>query len=87
MTETYVCPNCERVEDRPYRVRLIVLTCPDCGENGRFLNRSLVDRLDDVAEADRPDEWAEMQLDERLKYAIVEGLLEVSFTGPLLPED
>jgi hypothetical protein len=86
VTETYVCPNCERGEDRPYRVRLIVLTCPDCGSNGRFLNRALVDRLDEVPEPDRPEGWAEMPLDERLRYAITEGLLDVSFTGPLRPE-
>ena len=86
MTESYVCPNCERVEDRSYRVRLIVLTCPDCGENGRFLNTTLVDRLQEVSESDRPDDWAEMRLDERLEYAVREGLLDVSFTGPLRPE-
>jgi hypothetical protein len=71
------------VEDRPYRVRLIILTCPDCGENGRFLHESLVDRLDEVPEAERPDDWGEMPLDERLQYAVREGLLQFSFTGPL----
>lgn len=83
MTDSYVCPNCERVEDRPYRVRLIVFTCPECGDNGRFLNTVLVDRLREVPDPDRPDDWAEMRLDERLEYAIKHGLLEVSFTGPL----
>jgi len=86
VTETYVCPTCEHAEDRSYRVRLILLTCPNCGENGRFLNRSLVDRLDEVAPADRPDDWGEMPLDERLEYAARNGLLNVSFTGPLRPE-
>ncbi len=83
MTDSYVCPNCERVEDRPYRVRLIVFTCPECGDNGRFLNTVLVDRLRDVPDPDRPDDWAEMRLDERLEYAIKHGLLDLSFTGPL----
>ena len=82
MTDSYVCPNCERVEDRPYRVRLIVFTCPECGDNGRFLNTVLVDRLRDVPDPDRPDDWAEMRLDERLEYAIKHGLLDLSFTGP-----
>ncbi len=86
MTDSYVCPNCERVEDRSYRVRLIVLTCPDCGDNGRFLNMTLVDRLREVPESDRPDDWGEMPLDARLEYAIREGLLDVSFTGPLHAE-
>ncbi|WP_256289763.1 hypothetical protein [Halobellus inordinatus] len=71
------------MEDRPYRVRLIILTCPDCGENGRFLHESLVERLNEVPEAERPDNWGEMPLDERLQYAVREGLLQLSFTGPL----
>jgi hypothetical protein len=74
------------VEDRPYRVRLIVLTCPECGDNGRFLNTTLVGRLQEVPESDRPDEWTEMPLDDRLEYAIKQGLLEISFTGPLRPD-
>jgi Zn-finger nucleic acid-binding protein len=86
VTDSYVCPNCERVEDRSYRVRLILLTCPECGNNGRFLNRTLVDRLREVPESDRPDDWGEMPLDVRLEYAIREGLLDVSFTGPLRVE-
>ncbi|MFB6090390.1 MAG: hypothetical protein ABEJ97_04960 [Halobellus sp.] len=83
MTESYVCPHCGRVEDRAYRVRFIIFTCPDCGENGRFLNEALVDRLDEVPESERPEGWAEMPLDERLRYAVEEDLLNVSFTGPL----
>jgi hypothetical protein len=83
VTDSYVCPNCERVEDRSYRVRLIVLTCPDCGDNGRFLNSTLVNRLREVPESDRPDDWEERPLDARLEYAIKEGLVDVSFTGPL----
>ncbi|MGQ4556974.1 hypothetical protein [Halobellus sp. GM3] len=83
MTETYVCPHCGRTEERPYRVRLIILTCLDCGENGRFLHESIVNRLEEVPEAERPEEWGEMPLDERLGYAIREGLLDVSFTGAI----
>lgn len=83
MTESYVCPHCGRVEERPYRVRLIILTCPDCGRNGRFLHESLVTRLEEVPESDRPDGWGEMPLDERLLYAMRESLLDVSITGPI----
>ena len=78
-----MCPHCRRVETRPYRVRLIVLTCPDCGRNGRFLHESLVAQLDEVPDAERPEGWEEMPLDERLRFAIEEGVLEISFTGPL----
>jgi hypothetical protein len=86
VTESYVCPHCEHVEERTYRVRLIVLTCPDCGRNGRFLNESLVARLDDVPETERPDDWGTMPLDARLQWAIEENVLDVSFTGPLYVE-
>ena len=82
MTESYICPHCGRIEERSYRVRLIILTCADCGENGRFLHESFVERLDDVPEENRPAEWSEMPLDERLQYAVREGLLDVRFTGP-----
>jgi hypothetical protein len=83
VTDSYVCPHCGRVEERPYRVRLIILTCPDCGRNGRFLNASLVARLEEVPESERPEEWGEMPLDERLQYAVRKELLDVSFTGPI----
>jgi len=83
VTDSYVCPHCGHIEERPYRVRLIVFTCPDCGENGRFIHASLVDRLDEVPEPQRPENWEEMPLDDRLQYAIREGLLEMSFTGPI----
>lgn len=83
MTESYVCPRCERVEERSYKVRFIILTCPDCGENGRFLHESFVDRLEAIPASAHPENWAEMPLDERLLYAIREGLLEVDITGPM----
>lgn len=83
MTDTYLCPHCEHAEERSFRVRFIVRTCPDCGENGRFLNESLVFRLEEVPESERPEGWSEMPLDERLQYAVREEILDVSVTGPL----
>ncbi|MFB6251194.1 MAG: hypothetical protein ABEI27_05835 [Halobellus sp.] len=83
MTESYVCPTCERVEERSYRVRFIILTCPDCGENGRFIHTSFVDRLEEIPESEHPEGWADMTLDERLLYAVREGLLQIDITGPM----
>jgi hypothetical protein len=62
VTDSYVCPDCGRIEERPYRVRLIVLTCSECGKNGRFLHESLVERLDEVPEPQRPEDWDELPL-------------------------
>lgn len=76
MTETYVCPNCGEREHREYRVRLIILTCPNCGENGRFLNETLVELLEEIPEEERPEEWAELPADQRLHRAMKRGLLD-----------
>ena len=54
-----------------------------CDARRRFLHESLVAQLDEVPDAERPEGWEEMPLDERLRFAIEEGALEISFTGPL----
>jgi hypothetical protein len=82
VSETYICPRCGHAEERPYRVRMIILTCPACDENGQFLHRSIISQLDAVPEDARPDRWGEMPRDEQLKYALREGLVEISLTGP-----
>jgi hypothetical protein len=76
VTETYVCPNCTATVERPYRVRLIVLTCPECGENGNFLNRTLVELLSEIPEEERPDDWGDLAVDQRLSSAVRRGLLD-----------
>jgi hypothetical protein len=78
VTETYVCPNCGETQERPYRVKLIVLTCPVCGENGYFLNDSLVSLLDDIPESERPADWGEMNVEERMRYAVKEDLVDAN---------
>jgi hypothetical protein len=75
VTETYVCPHCTAVEERSYRVQFFIVTCDECGENGRFIHASLLDVLDSIPEADRPDGWESMPLDERLLHAVREGIL------------
>jgi hypothetical protein len=77
VTETYVCPNCGATEERKYRVRLIILTCAECGENGRFLHQSLANLLATIPEPDRPDGWGTLPADQRLREAVKEGLVDV----------
>lgn len=80
MTETYVCPHCSATIERPYRVQFVILTCEECGENGRHIHASLLDVLDAVPTEDRPDDWEELPLDERLVAAVKEGLLSFDET-------
>ncbi|RDI70293.1 HMG-box domain-containing protein [Halopelagius longus] len=76
MTDTYVCPYCGATEHREYRVRLILLTCPECGENGRFLNEELVEVLDEIPDDELPEEWSELPADQRLHRAMERGLVD-----------
>ncbi|ELZ34426.1 hypothetical protein C474_01931 [Halogeometricum pallidum JCM 14848] len=61
-------------------MRLIIVTCPECGENGRHVHASYVDLLDEVPEEDKPDEWSRMPLDERLLDAVKRGLVDLRFS-------
>jgi hypothetical protein len=80
VTETYVCSHCRARDRRSYRVQFFLQTCPECAEHGRFLHASLLDVLDGIPEDDRPEEWGELDLDERLLYAVKNGLLDYSET-------
>jgi hypothetical protein len=83
VTESYTCPQCGHTEDRPYRVRLIILTCPVCDENGQFLHTSFHSQLEAIPKDARPSGWEEMAVDEQMQYAIREGLIEIDLTGPM----
>ncbi|AUG46929.1 MULTISPECIES: hypothetical protein [Haloarcula] len=80
MSETYVCARCQAGVERDFEVRSIIKTCDDCGENGRFLHRSLVESLAEIAAENRPDGWEQMTLDERFEAALKEGLITVTRT-------
>jgi hypothetical protein len=73
MPETYVCPHCTEPTERHYRVQFFSVTCPDCGEHGRFVHRSLLSVLESIPVEDRPDGWDSLPLDERLLRAVREG--------------
>ena len=78
MSETYVCARCQDAVERNFEVRSIIRTCDECGENGRFLHRSLVKSLAEIATEDQPDGWDQMTLDERFEAALKEGLITVT---------
>lgn len=81
MSDTYVCSVCRGTTERPYGVRFIVLTCPDCGRNGRHVHASLVPLLERVPEGDRSDDWEDRPLDERLLEALEQGHITLADTG------
>ncbi|MDQ2071697.1 hypothetical protein ACODNH_15595 [Haloarcula sp. NS06] len=78
MSETYVCARCQAGVERDFEVRSIIRTCSECGENERFLHRSLVESLSAIAAENRPDGWDQMTLDERFEAALKEGLITVT---------
>lgn len=78
MTETYVCSHCQASVTRPFDIRLVIRTCDDCGENGRFLNESLVESLAALPADELPDDWEAMPLDEQFKLALKEGLIQMT---------
>ncbi|WP_380678280.1 hypothetical protein [Salinigranum sp. GCM10025319] len=80
MPDTYVCSACRGTTDRPYEVRYIVVNCPDCGEHGRLVHEALVSLLDTVPEEDRPDDWDDRPLDERLLDALDRGYISLGDT-------
>ena len=80
MPDTYVCSACRGTADRSYGVRYIVVNCPDCGEHGRLVHESLVSLLDTVPEEERPDDWDDRPLDERLLDALDRGYISLADT-------
>ncbi|MBX0348402.1 MULTISPECIES: hypothetical protein [Haloarcula] len=78
MSETYVCSNCQTTVERPFEIRSIIRTCDECGRNGRFLHRSLVDSLNSLPDDELPEDWESMRLDERFEDAIQRGLIEIT---------
>lgn len=80
VSDTYVCSVCRETTERSYGVRFILLTCPNCGRNGRHVHASLVPLLDAVPEAERSDDWEERPLDERLLEALEQGHISLGDT-------
>jgi len=58
--------------------KLSCYACDECGENGRFLNESLVESLASLPADELPDDWESMPLDERFKLALERGLIQMT---------
>ncbi|GCF12701.1 hypothetical protein Harman_06360 [Haloarcula mannanilytica] len=78
VSETYVCARCQAAVERDFEVRSIIRTCDECGENGRFLHKALVESLSEIATENRPEGWEQMTLDERFEAALKEGLITIT---------
>jgi hypothetical protein len=79
--DTYVCPNCRETIERSYGVRYLVVTCPACGRHGRHVHASLIPLLERIPEEERPDDWEDQPLDERLLAALEEGYISIGETN------
>lgn len=77
MSETYVCPHCGEPAERSYAVRLVITTCPECGEHGNFLHRSIHALLAAIPKGERPDGWGKMDPEQRVLAALREGIIDI----------
>ena len=73
----YLCPVCGTAVERPFRVPAVVRTCEnDCGFGG-YVREGLAERVAEVPEEARPEDWAELGAEERLRIAAREGVLTI----------
>jgi hypothetical protein len=70
---TYVCPNCRATVDRPFRTPSVMRSCENACEFGHHLREDLLASIDGVPEADRPDDWSELSIRDRLFVAMRAG--------------
>ena len=73
----YVCPTCGDVVERPFRAPSVVRRCDNGCEFGPFLRVDVLDRVDQVPESARPDDWQEMEVEQRLLVAMREGVVSL----------
>ncbi|MFC5969943.1 hypothetical protein ACFPYI_01230 [Halomarina salina] len=71
----YVCPTCGARIERPFRVPSVARTCDNGCPFGHFLRTGLLERVEEVPEEARPDDWAERDAEERLHVAVREGIV------------
>ena len=77
-THEYVCPTCGARVERPFRTPSVVRTCDNGCPFGHFLRADLLERVEEVPEEARPDDWAERDVEERLLVAMREGVVAPS---------
>ena len=77
-TYTYRCPDCGNEVERDYRVPSIVRACEnDCGFD-HYVRTDLLEKVSQVPETARPDDWADLSESHKLLVAMREGLVDIS---------
>ncbi|PSP97740.1 hypothetical protein BRC94_09730 [Halobacteriales archaeon QS_5_70_17] len=75
---TYVCPACGATVDRPFHTASVMRTCDRGCEFDHHVREDLLAAVGDVPEADRPDDWDERSVRDRLLVALREGVVSPS---------
>jgi hypothetical protein len=76
-THEYVCPTCGAVVERPFRAPSVVRQCDNGCSFGHFLRADILARVEEVPEEVRPDDWDEMEVENRLLLAMREGIVSL----------
>jgi len=76
-TFEYVCPTCGATVDRPFRAPSVVRQCDNGCSFGHFLRADILERVEAVPEDARPDDWEEMEVENRLLVAMREGIVSL----------
>ena len=74
-TTEYVCPTCGNRVERSFRTASVVRSCENGCAFGHFLRADLLDRVESMPEEARPDDWEELETEERLFAALREGVV------------
>lgn len=73
----YICLKCGNTTTRPFRVPSIVRSCEnDCGFD-HYLRTDLLEKVKSVPTDDRPDDWEELDTEQKVYVALREGVLSV----------
>jgi hypothetical protein len=75
---TYRCPDCGNEVERGFRVPSIVRSCEnDCGFD-HYVRVDLLEKVAQVPEDARPDDWGDLSESRKLLVAMREGLVDLS---------
>lgn len=75
---TYVCPGCGATVDRSFRTASVMRSCENECEFGHHVRADLLEKIEGVPEADRPDDWSELPVRDRLLAAMRAGAISRS---------
>ncbi|WP_254537867.1 hypothetical protein [Halomarina litorea] len=77
-TARYVCPECGATVERPFRTASVMRTCENGCAFDHHVREDLLARIEDVPASERPDDWAELSVKERLFVAMRAGVVSRS---------